>query len=96
MNDKLKIEIKIADVESISLKIDRAEERVYRKAAELINNTWADLRMAHKNKSSHYVLALTALAAAELYYRKSGQIEAQGRMIDDFEKQLDELLLKVE
>ena len=96
MNDILKIELKIADVEPITLKIDRAEERVYRKAAELINNTWADLRQAHKNKSSHFVLALAALATAEVYYRKSGQIEAQGRMIDDFEKQLDELLLKVE
>ena len=50
MNDILKIELKIADVEPITLKIDRAEERVYRKAAELINNTWADLRQVHKNK----------------------------------------------
>lgn len=95
MNDILKIELKIADAEPISLDIERSEERVFRKAAELINESWADLRQTFKNKSSHDVLALTALAVAELYYRRSGEMEAQSKFIDDFEKQLDQMLLKI-
>lgn len=92
MNDKFRITIKIADVEPFQIGIKREEERVFRDAADLINRTWDNLRQSDKSRSSHFVLALTALSVAELYFRKSGQIEAQSRMIDDFEKQLDKLL----
>lgn len=93
MNDKLRVTIKIADVEPIHFEIDRNEEIVYRKAEYHINKLWGDWRQVHKNKSSHEILARVALAFAELYYRKSEQLDGQARMIDNFEKQLDELLL---
>lgn len=96
MNDKLRVTIKIADAEPIHFEIDRDEEIVYRKAEFHVNKLWADWRQAHKNKSSQDVLARVALAFAELYYRKSDELENQARMIDNFEKQLDDLLLKVE
>lgn len=92
MNDKLRVTLKIADVEPIHFEIDRAEEIVYRKAEYHINKLWADWRQAHKTKSSHEVLARVALAFAELYYRKSDQLESQAQMIDNFEQQLDSLL----
>ncbi len=92
MNDKLRVTLKIADVEPIHFEIDRAEEIVYRKAEYHINKLWADWRQVHKTKSSHEVLARVALAFAELYYRKSDQLDAQAHMIDDFEQQLDSLL----
>lgn len=95
MNDKLRVTIKIADVE-IPLEIDRNEEEVYRKAAYHINQLWGDWRTALKNKSSQEVLARIALAFAELSYRKSDELERQARMIDHFEKQFDDLLLKAE
>ncbi len=93
MNDKLGVTIKIADAEPIHFEIDRNEEIVYRKAEYHINKLWADWRKAHKNKSSHEILARVALAFAELYYRKSEQLDGQARMIENFEKQLDEILL---
>lgn len=96
MNDKLRVTIKIADVEPIHFVIDRDEEIVYRKAEFHVNKLWADWRQALKNKSSQDVLARVALAFAELYYRKSEELENQARMIDSFEKQLDDLLLKVD
>lgn len=96
MKDKLKVTIKIADVEPVHFDIDRAEEPVYRKAAYHLNKLWANWREVHKQKSSHEVLALVALAFAELYYRKSDQLQAQSEMIDDFEHKLDEILLKAE
>jgi len=93
MNDKLRVTIKIADVEPIYFDIDREEEIVYRKAEYHVNKLWAEWRQANKNKSSHEILARVALAFAELYYRKSDQLDGQARMIDNFEKQLDQLLL---
>lgn len=96
MNDKLRVTIKIADAEPIHFEIDRDEEIVYRKAEFHVNKLWADWRQAHKNKSSQDVLARVALAFAELYYRKSDELENQARLIDSFEKQLDDLLLKVD
>lgn len=94
MNDKLRVTIKIADVEPIHFDIDRNEEMVYRKAEYHVNKLWAEWLKANKNKSSHETLARVALAFAELYYRKSDELEKQARMIENFEKQLDELLLK--
>ena len=96
MNDKLRVTIKIADAEPIHFEIDRDEEIVYRKAEFHVNKLWADWRQAHKNKSSQDVLARVALAFAELYYRKSDELENQARQIDSFEKQLDDLLLEVD
>ncbi len=96
MNDKLRVTIKIADVEPIHFEIDRDEEIVYRKAEYHVNKLWSEWLQAHKNKSSQEVLARVALAFAELYYRKSDQLEGQARMIDNFEKQLDDLLLQGE
>lgn len=95
MNDKLRVKIKIADVE-IPLDIDRNDEEVYRKAAYHINQLWGDWRTALKNRSPQEILARIALAFAELSYRKSDELEHQARMIEHFEKQLDELLLKAE
>lgn len=96
MNKKLRVTIKIADAEPIHFEIDRDEEIVYRKAEFHVNKLWADWRQAHKNKSSQDVLARVALAFAELYYRKSDELENQARLIDSFEKQLDDLLLEVD
>lgn len=96
MKDKLRVTIKIADVEPIHFEIDRAEEVIYRKAEYHINKLWGEWRQAQKNKSSHDVLARVALAFAELYYRKTDSLEAQAEMIDNFEKKLDQLLLKAD
>ena len=74
MNDKLRVTIKIADVEPIHFEIDRDEEIVYRKAEYHVNKLWSEWRQANKNKSSQEVLARVALAFAELYYRKSNQL----------------------
>ena len=52
MNDKLRVTIKIADVEPIHFEIDRDEEIVYRKAEYHVNKLWSEWRQANKNKSS--------------------------------------------
>lgn len=86
----------IADAEPIVFKIDAAEETIYRKAVKHINDFWRKMQADQPGKSSHYALAKVALGFAELYYRKAEQLEEQSRMIENFEKSLDDILMKME
>ena len=54
------------------------------------------MRKEQPGKPLQYILAKTALAFAELYYRKSEQLIAQSKMLEEFEHELDQILLSVE
>ena len=86
----------IADVEPINFSIAPEEIQIYRKAVFHINSVWQDMRKDQPGKSSHYILAKVALAFAELYYRKSEQLAAQSQMLEDFERDIDKILLSME
>lgn len=94
MDKKLNITIKIADTEPIHFEIDREEESIYRKAEYHINKMWADFKGIQPGWDNTRILPRIALAFAELYYRKSEKLDMQKSMLDDFEKNLDEILLK--
>lgn len=76
--------------------IAASEEPIFRKAAYHVNSLWQKMRNDQPGKSSHYVLAKVALAFAELYYRKSEQLVSQSKMLEEFESELDRLLLKMD
>ncbi len=96
-DDKLhRFTAKIADVEPISFPIKLEEEEIFRKAAYHVNKLWQNNLSAQPGKSSHYALAKVALAFAELYYRKAEQLSAQSKMLDDFEHELDTILMAME
>lgn len=96
-DDKLhRFTAKIADVEPISFPIKLEEEEIFRKAAYHVNKLWQNNLAAQPGKSSHYALAKVALAFAELYYRKAEQLSAQSKMLDDFEQELDNILMAME
>ncbi len=86
----------IADVEPFVFSITLSEEPIFRKAAFHVNELWRKMQQDQPSKSSHYALAKVALAFAELYYRKSEQLAAQSKMLDEFERELDEILLTME
>lgn len=86
----------IADVEPFVFTIAASEEPIFRKAAYHVNSLWQKMRNDQPGKSSHYVLAKVALAFAELYYRKSEQLVSQSKMLEEFESELDRLLLKMD
>ena len=86
----------IADVEPFVFTIPASEEAIFRKAAYHVNSLWQKMKADQPGKSSHYVLAKVALAFAELYYRKSEQLTSQSKMLDEFEQQLDCLLMKMD
>ena len=76
--------------------INASEEAIYRKAAYHVNDLWKKMIKEQPGKSSHYALAKVALAFAELFYRKSEQLNAQSEMLASFEKELDDILMKME
>lgn len=98
MNDERlhRFTAKIADVEAFSFPIKLEEEEIYRKAAYSVNRQWQKNRESQPEKTSIYALAKVALAFAELYYRKSFQLSAQSAMLDEFEHELDRILLSME
>lgn len=86
----------IADVEPFAFNIKLSEEPIFRKAAYHVNKLWQQMQADQPGKSSHYALAKVALAFAELYYRKSEQLAAQAKLLEDFEHDLDEILMGME
>ncbi len=93
MTDNLRITIKIADVEPIRFDIQRAEEAIYRKAEYHVNKLYDQWREGMgKKQSPMEVMARVALAFAELYYRKTDLLEAQARVLTQFEQRLDSIL----
>ena len=91
-----KFTVTIADVEPFAFTITLAEEPIFRKAAYHVNNLWQKMQQDQPGKSSHYALAKGALAFAERYYRKSEQLASQSKMLEDFEHELDEILMGLE
>lgn len=84
---------KIADAEPIVFHITLADEEVFRRAVYHVNRIYDKFKAQQPDKSDDYTLAKVALAFAELYYRKNDQLNAQSKMLDDFEAVLDEVLL---
>lgn len=87
---------KIADVEPFAFQIAADEEPIFRKAAFHVNGLWQKMQKDQPNRSSHFLLAKVALAFAELYYRKNEQIATQTRLLEDFEQNLDSILLSMD
>lgn len=87
---------KIADVEPFAFEVEHDEEPIYRKAVYHINQLWDKMKTDQPGKSSHFIMAKVALAFAELYYRKNEQLSAQSEMLGEFERCLDDILMKME
>lgn len=86
----------IADAEPFAFTISLDEEPVFRRAAYHVNELWKKMSAEQPGKTSHDVLAKVALAFAELYYRKADQLSRQTDLLDKFEKELDEILVKID
>ena len=92
--ERYRFTAKIGDVEPFAFLISAAEEPIYRRALFHVNDLWKKMRDSLPNRSSQLAMAKVALAFAELYYRKSEQLTRQSQVLDDFEKEIDALLLQ--
>lgn len=96
MTDKQNITIKIADLPKIPLTINREDEELVRIAESNVNSLWADWCHRFKDKTSKEVLAMVAYQYAKLYYANTAIAQTVNETLEDFEKELDGILLNVE
>lgn len=93
MNDKLNITIRIANQAPIPLSINLEDEEVIRMAEYNVNRLWNAWSTKFKSKSSMEVLAMVAFRFAELFFTQSALAKDAGEALNEFEKQLDKILL---
>ncbi|MBR2147687.1 MAG: cell division protein ZapA [Muribaculaceae bacterium] len=95
-DNNLNILIRIADVDPIALTIARDEEQGYREAEKLVNTLWNKwIGKFEGDNSSHRVMAMVAFQFARLYSKSYNQNVAVNDYLTTFEKQLDEVVLKI-
>lgn len=100
-----KITIRIADIPEFGLTINRDEEEYYRHAVKEINSMWSNWITRLDNKDSHRIMAVIAIKFAKQFYQTLAQHKVQdanskdvinktNEIIEDFEKEIDKILLK--
>ena len=104
-NEDIKITINIGNLFDVKLNIKRASEKYYRDGAKKVNEMWKQLSEIDGDKSSvNTKLAVIALKFASQLYRTmekaSETVSANERkladtskMLDEFELQLDDILI---
>ncbi|MBP5314658.1 MAG: cell division protein ZapA [Muribaculaceae bacterium] len=96
MNTKQKITIRLAGFPPMPLMIDSKTEEVVRLAEKEVNNLYANYLQKFPSKNDGEVLAMVAFQFAKLYFTNVATETAAEQMLTDFEKRLDEILLKVD
>lgn len=105
--DKLKITIKIADIQNFSLTINRDEEEFYRKAVDQVNKLW--LKYIKKNidgNNTPRILAIISLMVTKQLFEMKVKMEEYEKcrlnqqeeiteILSGFEKELDKILLNL-
>lgn len=77
----------------IGMTIAPETEETVRKAERKVNSVWNAWRQDFDNKTSKEVLAMVAFQFAKLYYLQQNTHEQGRRDLEEFEKELDRLLL---
>lgn len=96
MKDKLNITIRIAELPPFALQINMSEEEVIRNAEYHVNKLWRTWRQRFAEKSSTEVLGMVAFQFAKLFTVLNRQAEDMAAVLDQFERQLDSLLLDID
>ncbi len=95
-DNNLNILIRIADVDPIALTIARNEEENYREAEKLVNTLWRKwIAKFQGEDSSQKVMAMVAFQFARLYSKSYNQNVAVNNFLTAFEKQLDDVVVKI-
>ncbi len=94
-DNKHNIWIQLADVKAMPLSVNKAEEANYHEAEKLVNTLWDKwMKRFNENSSSHEVLARVAFQFARLYLEAYAQNKAANELLQRFEAQLDEFVVK--
>ena len=94
--NKINITIRLADVKPIPLCIPREDEPWYRETEKLVNTLWNRyMTRFRETSSSEEVMARVAFQFARLYGQAYRDNDATNKFLTDFEKQLDEIVIKI-
>lgn len=93
MKDKLDINLRIADV-ALSLTINRDEEELLREVAKEVNHVYKAYRERFAGSSPQEVLAKVTLLFARGYLTLTSQAKQLDELLERFDNDLDDLLLK--
>ncbi len=91
MTDKLKINLRIADI-SMSLLINRDEEERLREVAKEVNHVYDAYTRRFPNSSSREVLAKVTLLFAKGYISMVAEQKELDELLGSFEADIDSLL----
>lgn len=92
-NDKEhRITVIIADIEPFKIGVSESEESFYRQVIERINENVRRLQYNASPDSTPVAVAKVALYYATMLYHRSNIMTAQTKLLENFEKELDELL----
>lgn len=95
-DDKINITIRLADVKPIPLSIARKDEAQYRESELLVNTLWQKWTLRFRGiSSSEEVMARVAFQFARLYAQAYRENVATQEFLDDFEKKLDDIVVKI-
>ena len=92
MNDKLVINLKIADMK-LSFTINRDEEALLRESAAEVNRVFETYRKRLSGSSASEVLGMVALLFAKGYISLDSRVSELESHLDGFENALDRILL---
>lgn len=93
---KQNINIRIADVKPFALSISADDEALYRESEKLVNTLWNKWMARFKGTdSSEEVMAKVAFQFARLYSQAYRDNKATNELLTDFEKELDEIVIKI-
>ncbi len=87
-----RITVKISDIEPFKIGVSESEESFYRQVIEKINENVRRLQFNSSPDSTEVAVAKVALYYATMLYHRNNIMNAQSRLLEDFERQLDELL----
>ncbi|HUN20423.1 MAG: cell division protein ZapA [Muribaculaceae bacterium] len=96
MKEDFVITIQIADTDPVPMNIRREDEAVVRTVEYQVNKLWALWRERFKQRSANEVLAMVAFQFARLYYNIAEHEPQLNATMEQFEKELDSILLKID
>lgn len=104
VNDKFQITIRVADIPEFTLTIRRSEEEFYRAAVKEVNQLWSKWKSSKVNADTNRILAVIALKFAKQFYETLTKLQVDQaqqqvtseevkKVLEDFEKDMDKILL---
>ncbi|MBD5199617.1 MAG: cell division protein ZapA [Bacteroides sp.] len=93
MSEVKEINLRIANLAPIQLKVSSDDELSWRKAADSINNLWKTWSLRFPDRSPQDILGMMTLRFAQAFEVSNIQLEEAKKAFDQIEQTLDTLLV---